>query len=251
MGIEKYTVYYTMNATTKYIVLSKDNRDAIQDNSKNQIFFINNPLTYLLPAVNHDYYVRYGLFENALIEWCKQFCKKDCAFLDIGAHTGTYAISLAPFVKKVYAFEPQRMTYYALCGGVALSGIHNVECIKCGLGSSEQVGTQVLNLVSPDGGGSTLQTVQSVLATESIEVCRLDDKMANNSEQICFIKMDIEGNELNVLRGAMETLRRNNYPQILFESNCENIELFNFLRKDLGYNIVNISGVANMFLATH
>ena len=65
-----------MQSTTKYIILSKDDRDALQNNDNNQVFFVNRSPTYLLPAVNHDYYVKHGLFENALIEWCKQFCKK-------------------------------------------------------------------------------------------------------------------------------------------------------------------------------
>lgn len=239
-----------MQSTTKYIILSKHNRDPIQHNDNNQIFFINQQITYLLPAINHEYYVKYGLFESSLIEWCKQFCSGNGAFLDIGSHTGTYAISLAPLCKKVYAFEPQKMTYYALCGGVALSGQHNIDCLNCGLGSKDQTGAMVLNIVSPDGGGSTLQEIQgTALAKETIRVQQLDDVAIE--EPVCFIKMDVENNELHVLRGAVKTLEKHNYPKILFESNCENIDLFNFLRKDLNYNIVNISGVSNMFLATH
>ena len=237
-----------MNATTQYIILSKDDRDAVQDNKKNQFFHINRAPCYFLPAHNHDYYVKHGLFESGLIEWCKQFCNPNSVFLDIGAHTGTYAISLAPFAKKVYAFEPQKMTYYALCGGVALSNMNNIDCINYGLGSDNQVGTQTLNLVSADGGGSTLQDVQcEIIGKERVEVRRLDDMQIQGP--ISFIKMDIEGNELNAVKGGVETLRRNNYPRILFESNCENVELFKFIQ-DLGYKIISVSGTFNMFLAT-
>jgi FkbM family methyltransferase len=234
--------------TTQYIILSKDDRDAVQDNKKNQFFHINRAPCYFLPAHNHDYYVKHGLFESGLIEWCKQFCNPNSVFLDIGAHTGTYAISLASFAKKVYAFEPQRMTYYALCGGVALSNMNNIDCINYGLGSDDQVGTQTLNLVSADGGGSTLQKVQcEIIGKERVEVRRLDDMQIQGP--ISFIKMDIEGNELNAIKGGVETLRRNNYPRILFESNCENVELFKFIQ-DLGYKIISVSGTFNMFLAT-
>lgn len=234
--------------TTQYIILSKDDRDAVQDNKKNQFFHINRAPCYFLPAHNHDYYVKCGLFESGLIEWCKQFCNPNSVFLDIGAHTGTYAISLAPFAKKVYAFEPQKMTYYALCGGVALSNMNNIDCINYGLGSDDQVGTQTLNLVSADGGGSTLQEVQcEIIGKERVEVRRLDDMQIQGP--ISFIKMDIEGNELNAIKGGVETLRRNNYPRILFESNCENAELFQFI-KDLGYKVISVSGTFNMFLAT-
>ena len=137
--------------TTKYIILTKDERDATDDNRNNQIFFVNKPLTYLMPSVNHTYYAERGLFENNLIEWCKQFCKKDATFLDIGAHTGSYAITLAPYSGKVVAFEPQKMTYYALCGGVALSGATNIDCLKLGLGNESQNGAKTLHIVSNDG----------------------------------------------------------------------------------------------------
>jgi FkbM family methyltransferase len=234
--------------TTQYIILSKDDRDAVYDNKKNQFFYINRAPCYFLPAHNHDYYVKHGLFESGLIEWCKQFCNPNSVFLDIGAHTGTYAITLAPFAKKVYAFEPQKMTYYALCGGVALSNMNNIDCINYGLGSDDQVGTQTLNLVSADGGGSTLQEVQcEIIGKERVEVRRLDDMQIQGP--ISFIKMDIEGNELNAIKGGVETLRRNNYPRILFESNCENAELFQFI-KDIGYKVISVSGTFNMFLAT-
>ena len=66
--------------------------------------------------------------------------------------------------------------------------------------------------------------------------------------------MDVEDNELNVLKGSLDTLKNSNYPKILFESNKTNNitsnELFNYL-KDLQYNIIQISGFTNMFLATY
>lgn len=236
--------------TTKYIILTKDERDATDDNRNNQILFINKPLTYLMPAVNHTYYAERGLFENNLIEWCKQFCSRDAIFLDIGAHTGSYAISLAPYASRVIAFEPQKMTYYALCGGVALSGATNVECLKLGLGNDSQSGSRTLHIVSNDGGGSTVHAPapDKILNSEAIEICTLDSLSIR--ERISFIKMDVEENELQVLQGGMETIARCGYPKILFESNSQtNTALFDYLREILGYQIVKVSGFFNMYLA--
>ena len=237
--------------TTKYIIFTKNENDATDDNTCNQVIFLNRPLTYLMPAVNHAYYADRGLFENSLIEWCKQFCKKDAIFLDIGAHTGSYAITLAPYAKTVYAFEPQRLTYYALCGGVALSGAKNIECLKYGLGNTGQIGKQTLNIVSNDGGGSTMhfQEPGKILATETIDICTLDS--LNIEGKISFIKMDVEENELFVLQGGMDTIIRSGYPKILFESNnSENTPLFDYLKEVLGYKIIKISGTFNMYLAS-
>ena len=82
------------------------------------------------------------------MSWAKCLCSKNKNMLDIGAHSGTYTISLAEHCNHVYAFEPQKMTYYSLCGSVVLSNITNATCINFGLGSQEQTGTQILNIIS-------------------------------------------------------------------------------------------------------
>ena len=81
-------------------------------------------------------------------------------------------------------------------------------------------------------------------------------------DTIGFIKMDVEGFEANVLKGAKETLKRNRYPRILFESWCPEREsdgvpavqlrreLFSTLEA-LGYTIHPIRGNNEMFIADH
>ena len=233
--------------TTKYFILSKPKNNLANNNENDQIVFLNDRDVHILPHVNMDYYSKNGLFENNLIEWCKQFCSKEKVFLDIGAHSGTYSISLSDYCKEVYAFEPQKMTYYALCGGVALSHKQNITCVGAGLGSAEQTGKATLNIVSDDGGGSSLHATKGVLRKETITIDCLD---SFNIENIGFIKMDVEENELYVLKGAVETLEKSNYPTILFESNRDNPELFGFLQNDLPYKIIKIVGVLNMYLAS-
>ena len=174
----------------------------------------------------------------------------DKVFLDIGAHTGTYAVSLASYCKHVYCFEPQKMTYYALCGSVALSNIDNITCFKSGLGSIDQIGQRSLKIVSNDGGGSSIHAETGVLREEAIQINTLDNFQLSD---IGFIKMDVEENELHVLKGATDTLRRSNYPKILFESNPDSGEvsrdLFSYLTDVLNYRIVQIGGSSNMYLA--
>lgn len=239
----------------QYFIMTKPTNKPVNDNNQNQIIYLNNLNNFILPQSNIDYYMKNGLFEANLIEWSSQFCSKDKIMLDIGAHSGTYSIALANKCSIVYSFEPQKMTYYALCGSVALSNIRNINCINYGLGSLEQVGSKDLFIVSNDGGGSTVicdntKNTNHILATEKIEIRTLD---SFNIENISFIKMDVEENELNVLYGSLETLKKSNYPNILFEANPSNINantLFEFL-KHLSYKIVSISGVNNMFLACH
>jgi FkbM family methyltransferase len=234
--------------TTPYFVLYKPKSESIDKNAENKFVYIPGQNAYILPHNNFEYYTQFGLFESNLIEWCKQFCKKDRVFLDIGAHTGTYSISLADLCREVYSFEPQKSTYYALCGGVALSNIQNITCMNMGLGSKDQVGKKTLHIVSHDGGGSTVHRPRDgVLREETIEIQTLDSLSIQN---VGFIKMDVEENELYVLQGARETLARSDWPPIVFESNTEeNPGLFNYIKNDLGYKVIPISGCVNMFLA--
>jgi FkbM family methyltransferase len=237
--------------STPYFILTKTGNHSVADTSDDQIIYLSNRLHYILPQVNIDYYSKCGLFESALIDWCRQFLKPDQVFLDIGAHTGTYALSLASSCAKFEAFEPQRATYYSLCGSIALSNLtHKVEAHNFGLGSEDQVGMQTLHIVSDDGGGSSIWTLSQhpTLRTETIEVRTLDSMNLSN---IGFVKMDVEDNELSVLKGAQETFRRSGWPTILFESNRENGPLFDYIRDEMRYTIIPISGVLNMYLATH
>jgi len=234
--------------STKYFILSKPKSDRVDDTTDHQIHVINSPLTFILPYNNIGYYSTHGLFESSLIEWCKQYCNKNQIFLDIGAHSGTYSLCLSDLCKKVYSFEPQQQTYYALCGSVCLSNKKNVECIRVGLGSPEQVGIKTLNIISPDGGGSSIQSqISQVLSVEEIEIRTLDSFQLDN---VGFIKMDIEGNELDCLKGSVETIKRSGNPTIIFESNTpNNPELFNYIVKELGYrSVFPITGVNNMFI---
>lgn len=204
-------------------------------------------ICYILPKNLITCYLQNSLFEKNIIEWSKQFCSLEKNILDIGAHTGTYALSLAKHCKHVHAFEPQKMTYYALYGSVALSNLENVTCHNFGLGSFDQVGEKTLNIVSVDGGGSSLHVGNDkILRTEKINISTLDSLFLTD---ISFIKMDVEDNEYFVLMGGLETLKKNNYPKILFECNDvrKNERLFGLLSKF--YNIIKISGSSNMYLA--
>jgi FkbM family methyltransferase len=202
--------------------------------------------TLLLPLNQIAYYSKSGLYENTLIQWVKQFCSAEKVFLDIGAHTGSYAIELAPYSKQVHAFEPQRLTYYALCGSIALSYATNITAHVVGLGSLEQAGHQILHIPSADGGRSSLHQPPHNCPTEEVEIRTLD---SFNLHNIGFIKIDVEDNELSVLQGATETLKRSNYPPILFEANRSNPPLFNYI-SELGYQISPINYYSNMFLAS-
>ena len=63
--------------------------------------------------------------------------------------------------------------------------------------------------------------------------------------------MDVEENELFVLKGARKTLEASGFPPIVFESNIDtNTALFTYIRTEIGYSVIKIYGCVNMYLAT-
>ncbi len=198
-----------------------------------------------------------GIYEWPLIQWCEQFLTPDTIFVDIGAHMGTYSIHLAKFCKGVHAFEAQWGTYLNLCGGLGLNERFNVVPYHMALGSPDDAGkTLALNHVSNDGGGSTMESnyakqTGEILATEMVRVRTLD---SFNLNDVGFLKLNVEGWELNVLKGARQTLERCSWPKFIFEAWTndwyfeQKETLFAYVR-DLGYNVVPIAGIDNMFLA--
>lgn len=245
--------------TTRFFLYTKQDGYSVQDITGCQIL---NPASYagtilLYPEESIDNHYNNAILEGSLIEWCKEFCSKDGIFLDIGAHTGSYAVCLSPNCKEVYAFEPCRRNYYGLCGSVALSNRQNIQCFQLAIGSPEQLNGGVLYIKNENGEDSSLHNnePEKVIRTEEVDIITLDTFFNNKpiDSAIQFIKIDVEGNELEVLQGAVDTLKQHNYPKIVFERNSDESKqkrLLDFLNNDLGYYTQPITGYAHMYLAT-
>jgi FkbM family methyltransferase len=198
---------------------------------------------------------RVGIPEHPLIEFCKQFANSTKRFIDGGAHMGAYSILLAEHFASVEAFEAQRRTYFQLCGNIFLNEKTNITPHNFALTNHEYTYSDTtLYVVSDDGGGSsTIRPDEAqIKSKETVETIHIDNFVWSN---VGLIKMDVEGAELEAIQGARETLKRCNFPPILFESNGpgahnqKRSELFKYLMNALPYQVGNIKGYDNMFIA--
>lgn len=220
-------------------------------------YFNNNEETSICVSQN-------GYDEEALINWCKDECIKEGKnFIDIGSHNGTWCWNLADKANHTYAFECNIEPYCCLCGNIYLKGLCNkVTPFNIGLSNTNEVKNYYIR--SDDGGGNGFTELGAIRDKNTIikklEVRTLD---SFHLENIGFIKIDVEGHEKEVLEGAIETLKNNNYPTFVFESwdnwreNNEHLipatklrnELFNYI-KSLGYSIRPFTCNSEMFIAS-
>lgn len=202
-------------------------------------------------------------YETPLIEWCKDnFIKPDKDFVDIGAHIGTWSWSIAKDVNMTHAFECNKHVFNCLSANICLKDLsYKINTHNCGL--SNKTGEMVYFKRSIDGGGNGLTKLRPSdddVATDTVKVFRLDDFNLNN---VGFIKIDVEGHEKEVLEGALETLKRNNYPTFIFESweswkddegACPSKklrkELFEYI-ESIGYKIIPVACWDEQFIATY
>ncbi len=159
----------------------------------------------------------YGPGENEIGYVCQRICPPDGVVADIGGNIGTTALAFAAAVPKgrVHVFEPSPEMLVCLRRNIALSGADNVTVHPCGL--ADRSTRANLQVAIPGNPGSAFLTETPAAQGTEVEVQRLDDVLAT-TPRLDFVKIDVEGLELQVLRGAEQVIRRHR-PVVLFELN--------------------------------
>jgi FkbM family methyltransferase len=137
--------------------------------------------------------------------------------LDIGANVGNHALFFADHFDEVLAFEPHPRTFALLQFNAQLKP--NVRCFDIGL--SDRAGVAQLSVPAGNAGMATLHGDAGVhgAATVATAPCRLeraDDLPALQGRHVALMKVDVEGHEAAVLRGARALLARDR-PVVVFE----------------------------------
>lgn len=162
--------------------------------------------------------------------------------LDIGANIGIHSIYLSRFAEAVYAFEPVPDTYERLKETIALNKASNIEAIRSAVGEKNTtMSMQIFDRANSSWNSFAIpdSTIKPV-STQTVPVITLDTFAEQKKlGEIGFVKIDVEGFELSVLKGASRLLSQKRIGALSFEvtqmHGKDTDEIFKLLRS---YNYV-------------
>jgi len=164
----------------------------------------------------------FGRFENEELAFVRRFLKPGMVVLDIGAHQGLYTLLASKQVGRagrVFAFEPSPRERRALRWHLILNRCLNVAVQPFAVARDD--GEADLYVVQGSQTGcNSLRPPDVVGATSmaSVRTISLDSWMRReNVSRVDFIKLDVEGAELEVLEGATRLLEWRPRPVALVE----------------------------------
>jgi FkbM family methyltransferase len=163
---------------------------------------------------------------------------------DVGANIGFFSLvgaRLAGPEGRVYAFEPVAANAAAIRRNMELNGVGNVRVVERAL--SDAPGRARLQLVEDLSWSRLEATGAHPLTTEIVEVelATVDDLVATGEvPPPAAVKIDVEGSELEVLRGMEETIRGQG-PAIVCELHGTGAA-FAELMRSFGYAVQNLDG---------
>jgi len=154
--------------------------------------------------------------------------------VDVGANLGWFSLVMAEAVGpggEVWAVEPTPPILRALKRNLALNESLNVRVFELALGDA--AGTAEIHIFSglPHGHASVSTLDRTDYNTHEVERRTLDDLL--DGRVPAFVKIDVEGSELAVLRGASATIAAECPPMWMIEVNYETSAAFGFQPADL------------------
>jgi FkbM family methyltransferase len=192
-----------------------------------------------------------GTYEEGTLRVMSYLLRAGGTFVDVGANIGVmtlYAASTLLGKGRVLAFEPLPGTYDILRRNLELNEFGNVEAVRMALGSTSGI-VKIFDNMAANRGSSSLIAPDADAGGHETPIERLDDYLSARPEtgRIACVKIDVEGWELEVLKGATETLSGAVAPSCIIE--CSHFHptqggsprhIFDFFREVNSYRIFRL-----------
>ncbi|MGE5110838.1 MAG: FkbM family methyltransferase [Acidobacteriaceae bacterium] len=195
-----------------------------------------------------------GVYEAPLIRLLQSIDTNGWTCFDVGANVGAITLALAQFVGptgKIYSFEPGPPNLARLRANLDLNPTlaNRVEVIEAGVGRTPG------ELFWAEEKGNPGNALVGNTGSCKIKVITLDNFVRERTvSRLDFLKIDVEGMELDVMQGAVETLRRS-HPMLYFETlprytetgaGATFTDMQQFLVKELGYTLHRVDSQGHL-----
>ena len=151
---------------------------------------------------------KYGEFSYLEAKIFEQICKAGDIVIEVGANIGAHTLYLSKLVGNgfVFAFEPQRLIFQNLCANLALNSISNVFAYQEAV--SNENGTIIIpecNFKENNNfGGINIENTKNGTTVNKQKL----DNFLNKIDRLKLLKIDVEGMEISVIKGASELIKK-------------------------------------------
>lgn len=181
-------------------------------------------------------------WDDWLLPFFDNLTKEEVA-VEIGGHIGFHTVYMARKCKNIHIFEPQLINYNRIIKNCELNDVNNVSYYNFALYSKScEMSIHNQPDLQKNINYNTCQACSLSLRENDkgdIEARTLD---SFNIQNVSFIKIDAENQDLDVIKGAKETIKRDR-PKIIFESSNESSQIrdCNALMDEIGYKIESVA----------
>jgi FkbM family methyltransferase len=157
------------------------------------------------------YLIGKRLTERRELSTMRSLIRPGMVIAEVGANVGFYALEMAKSVGpfgRILAFEPDPLAFRLLEERVKRASLTNVEPYQVALGDTSGRATLYSSAYNRSDNRLTPSHTEPHVEACQIDVRRLDEFLSARDIHIDALKIDVQGNEEQVLRGAEATLRR-------------------------------------------
>lgn len=162
-----------------------------------------------------------GNYEPGQTAFMASIVEADDVCVDVGANFGWYTTLMGSKAKKTFAFEPLARSFEFLSRNVELNSLNGRAIPKNAAVGAEPGSIRLVIDGSENESGLAHVAGPGESGSQEVELVTLDSELSENIGQISLMKMDVEGSEIEVIRGASKVLGCDNPPVIVAEANNE------------------------------